>query len=64
MNPRLIAVLKVIVIVAALLGLVMLFPKGLAFVEMAAQELRYFWWMIFLLALGIWLVWGLGSKKK
>ena len=63
MNPRLIATLKLIVAVAVVLTLILIVPKALAFVEMGARELRYFWWMILLVLLAIWLIWGLGKKK-
>jgi hypothetical protein len=46
-----IALLVVIAVV-----LVILFPPVLAFVEIAARQLRYLWWLILLLALGIWLI--------
>lgn len=64
MNPRMISLLKIAVVVAAIMILVLAFPRALAFVEMAARELRYLWWLILLLALGIWLTWGLGGKRK
>ena len=32
--------------------------------ELAAREIRYLWWVILLLALAIWLIWGLGRKQK
>jgi len=64
MSQRSIAILKITVAAAVIAGLVLLFPKALEFVEMGARELRYFWWLILLLALGAWLIWGLGSKKK
>ncbi len=64
MSPRGIAILKIAALVAAILALVMIFPKALGFVEMGAREVRYLWWMILLLALAAWLIWGLGSKKK
>ena len=35
-----------------------------AFSEMAARELRYFWWLVLLVALAIWLIWGIGRKPK
>ncbi len=63
MNPRLIAALKILVAVLVVGALVMIFPDALAFVEMGARELRYFWWMILLVLLAIWLIWGLGGKK-
>jgi hypothetical protein len=50
-------------IVAVLGGLVLLFPRALAFVELAARELRYFWWLVLIVALGGWLIWGFGRKS-
>ena len=64
MNPRIIAFLKLCVLLAVIVGLVLLFPPALKFVELAARELRYLWWLILLLALAVWLIWGLGKKKK
>ncbi|MBI2929936.1 MAG: hypothetical protein HYY24_30120 [Verrucomicrobia bacterium] len=64
MNPRLRACLQL----GALLGVVVLlflfFPRALAFVEMAARELRYFWWLILLVALAGWLIWVVGRRPK
>jgi hypothetical protein len=64
MNPRNIAIIKIASLCAAVLVLVLIFPKALGFVEMGAREVRYLWWMILLLALAAWLIWGLGSRKK
>jgi len=64
MNPRLIAILKLVCLGAVVLALILMFPKALGFVEMGAREVRYLWWLILLLALGVWLIWGLGGKKK
>jgi len=64
MGPRFISLLKLLVAVLAIGGLVLFFPPALRFVEMAALELRYFWWLILLVLLAVWLVWGLGGKKK
>jgi hypothetical protein len=64
MSPRNIAILKIACLTAAVLALILMFPKALAFVEMGAREVRYLWWMILLLALAAWLIWGLGGKKK
>ncbi len=33
----------------------LMFPRVLGFVELAARELRYLWWLILLAALGVWL---------
>ena len=50
-------------VAAFVLGLFLLFPSALAFVEMAARELRYFWWLILLVALSVWLIW-IGWRKS
>jgi len=44
--------------------LALLFSPVMKFVEMAARELVYFWWLVLLLLLAVWLIWGLGGKKK
>lgn len=56
---------KILFAVAAVLIVlaVALFPRVLAFVELAARELRYFWWLVLLLALGIWLAFFYGRKR-
>ena len=62
MNPRGRIFLQVAVLVVVIGGLILIFPKAYAFAEMAARELRYFWWLILLLALAGWLIWGF--KKR
>ena len=64
MNPRWIALIKLGVLLLAATALILLFPRAYGFVALAARDLRYFWWLILLLLLGVWLIWGLGSKKK
>jgi hypothetical protein len=51
MNPRPRALLQLGLLVLVSLGLLLLFPRALGFVEMAARELRYFWWLLLLVAL-------------
>lgn len=62
MNPRLRAALRAGVLIAVFAGLLSLFPRALAFVEMGARELRYFWWLILLVTLAGWLIWGFRKK--
>ena len=62
MNPRARLILQAALLVAVILGLILIFPKAFVFSEMAARELRYFWWLILLLALAGWLIWGF--KKR
>ena len=64
MSPRARAGLQIAVLLAVLVVLVLIFPRAYAFVQMAARELRYFWWIILLVALAIWLIWGIGRKPK
>ena len=64
LHPRAKAGCQVLVLLAVVVVLVLLFPRAYAFVEMAARELRYFWWLILLVALAIWLIWGIGRKRK
>jgi hypothetical protein len=64
MNPRWIAFLKLVVLAIVVAALILLFPPVLEFVEMGARELRYLWWLVLLLALAVWLIWGLGKKKE
>jgi hypothetical protein len=35
----------------------------MAYVEMAAREIRYLWWVILLVALGLWLIFGWGKRR-
>ena len=62
MNPRGRAFLQIVVLLVVIGGLILIFPKAYAFAEMAARELRYFWWLVLLLALAGWLIWGF--KKR
>ena len=53
-------------IFAALLVLVtcsVLFPRVLGFVELAARELRYLWWLILIAALGVWLAFFYNKRQ-
>jgi cytochrome bd-type quinol oxidase subunit 2 len=64
MNPRVAAILKLLVLVAVVVFLFLLFPTALGFVEGAARNLRQLWWLILLIALACWLIWGVGRKKR
>lgn len=64
MNPRLRALLQLSVLLAVIVLLFLLFPPAFAFVEIAARELRYLWWLILLVALACWLIWGAGRRPK
>ena len=62
MNPRFKAALQILALLIVLGILMLLFPRAYAFAEMAARELRYFWWIVLLVVLAVWLIWGLGRK--
>ena len=64
MNPRLRATLQLLVLIGIVALLFLIFPRTLAFVEMAARELRYLWWLVLLIALGGWLIWSAGRRRK
>lgn len=44
--------------------LCLLFPRVLAFAELAARELRYFWWLVLIAAVGVYLAFFAGKKKS
>ena len=62
MNPRWKLFFQLVFLILVIVGLILVFPRAFAFVEMAARELLYFWWLILLLALAGWLIWGF--KKR
>jgi len=64
MNPRLRAGLQLLVLLIAGVLLMTIFPSALRFAEGAAMELRYLWWLVLLVALGCWLIWGTTRKPK
>jgi hypothetical protein len=64
MNPRLRAALQLAALLTAMVLLFLLFPPAFAFVEMAARELRYLWWLILLVALALWLIWGASRRPR
>ena len=64
MRPRLRALLSTIALLIVLVSLVLAFPRVVAFTELAARELRYFWWLILIVALAVWLIWGVGRGSK
>ena len=64
MSPRTRALLQMGVLAAVIITLCLIFPRAFSFVEMAARELRYLWWLVLLVALAIWLIWGIRRKPK
>lgn len=64
MSPRLRAVVQVVVLAGVFILLLLLFPAAFRFLELAARELRYLWWVVLLVALACWLIWGVNRKPK
>lgn len=64
MNPRWRAALQILFLVLLVGLLLAFFRPASEFMERAARELRYFWWIILLVALAIWLIWGIGRKPR
>jgi len=62
MHPRFRALIQAVLLVLVVVVLMFLFPGVLAFVQLAAREVRYLWWLILLMALGGWLIWA-GRRK-
>ena len=52
---------QIAILIGVIVVLCLLFPAAYAFVEAAARELRYLWWLILLLALAAWFY--LGDKS-
>ena len=61
--PRLLRLLAWGAALLAVVLLCLLFPRMLAFVELAARELRYLWWLVLLVALGVYFFFFFGRKK-
>ncbi|MFA5266067.1 MAG: hypothetical protein WC378_19770 [Opitutaceae bacterium] len=64
MNPRIRAFLQFGSLLLVIVLLCLIFPVAFKFVEMAARELRYLWWLVLLVALAVWLLWGVGRKPR
>jgi len=64
MTPRKRAFFQFLSLVIVGFVLVFFFPRAAAFAEMAARELRFLWWIILLVALAVWLIWGVGRRPK
>lgn len=64
MSPAARRNLALLATVLAVVALGIAFPRVLGFVELAARELRYFWWLVLLLALGAWLIFFVGRRER
>lgn len=64
MTPRTRAAIQLAVLLAVIVVLCLLFPPIIGFVELAAREIRYLWWLILIVALALWLIWGASRKRR
>jgi hypothetical protein len=63
MTPARRVLIQLTMLALVLVGLFLLFPRAFAFAEMAARELRYFWWLILLVAFALWLLWAFRKRS-
>lgn len=64
MNPRARGCLRLLVLGVLAVLLFLLFPAAFKFAEGAARSAMRLWWVVLLLALAGWLIWGVGRKPK
>lgn len=64
MNPRFTAIVRLLILVGVAVVLFLIFPAALAFAQGAARNIAQLWWLILLVALAFWLIWGVGRKKR
>ena len=63
MKPRSVLFLAGLVVLVVIL--LLLFPALMEFIEKFAGELKFFWWVVLLVALAVWLIiWGFAKKDK
>jgi hypothetical protein len=64
MNPRVRAFLQISALLLVLAILFLLFPAAFRFAEGAARSVVRLWWLVLLVILAIWLIWGIGRRPK
>jgi hypothetical protein len=64
MNPRWAFFLSITGMVMVMVVLCLIFPAVFELVKAFSGELRFFWWIILLAALGVWLMLWAGKNKK
>lgn len=45
-----------LIAILVVVALCLIFPGMMAFAELAARELRYFWWLVLMAAVGLYLI--------
>ncbi|HEY3913725.1 MAG TPA: hypothetical protein VGN61_04490 [Verrucomicrobiae bacterium] len=64
MNPRYAFFLAIAGIVIVMIVLCLIFPAVFELVKAFSGELRFFWWVVLLVALAVWLILWAGKNKK
>jgi hypothetical protein len=64
MTPPARGLARLLVLLAAAVLLFLLFPAAYRFVQGAALSVVRLWWLVLLLALAAWLIWGVGRRPK
>jgi len=64
MNPRVRAAARLAILIVVVVGLFLLFPSAVGFVEGAARNVLRLWWLVLLIALALWLIWAAGRRRE
>ena len=64
MNPRWAFFLAITATVIVMIVLCIIFPVVFDYVKVFSGDLRFFWWVILLVALAVWLILWAGRNKK
>jgi hypothetical protein len=64
MNPQVRGLIRLLVLVAVMVLFFMLFPAAYRFAEGASRSVMRLWWLVLLVALACWLIWGIGRRPK
>jgi hypothetical protein len=64
MNPRYAFFLAMAGMVIVIIVLCLIFPAVFELVKAFSGELRFFWWVVLLVALAVWLIFWAGKNKK
>ena len=52
-----------LVAIVMVVALCIVFPRVLAFAELAAREIRYLWWLILIAVVGVYFAFFAGRKR-
>ena len=64
MGQRVRGCLQLAVLLAVIAALLLIFPVAYQFAQGAARSVLRLWWLVLLVALGVWLIWGARRRPK